>query len=326
MRPFCFGCFGWYFNGWRWNARSSCISTHDHRYKYTSDAFNWTSERRFDRYNEQPSKLSGWSCLRCYDWQLYDLGFWLNLESWSRYQSALSATKRSLITNAAAGSSVALALDSAEWFVATVDTVNIYDWLPQSEQKAIASLSLTANTITIATLSNSYQVARNAKVELVPQSPTYAVAARKLLHSFTQDSNSGQIWRLRLQLHSKTLKTENSAIQTNLKRDSEVWEVRLQLSRQSERRQVSNLQNISQTFQIVTDTLTKRKGLESLRFQTVKTLHQPKQQTRNSQSRLKFLIVDLQATKCQQEPTSFTLVVSKPSVSMIRQTDARFAS
>ena len=39
-------------------------------------------------------------------------------------------------------------------------------------------MSLTANTITIATLANSYQVARTAKVELVPQSPTYAVAAK----------------------------------------------------------------------------------------------------------------------------------------------------
>lgn len=59
--------------------------------------------------------------------------------------------KRSMIADAGAGSSVAISLDSAEGFVAA-DNVTIYDETPQSEVDAIASLSLTAKTVTIATL------------------------------------------------------------------------------------------------------------------------------------------------------------------------------
>lgn len=59
--------------------------------------------------------------------------------------------KRNLIADAAAGSSVALSLDSAEGFVAA-DSVLTYDETPQSEVDAIASLSLTNKTVTIATL------------------------------------------------------------------------------------------------------------------------------------------------------------------------------
>lgn len=56
--------------------------------------------------------------------------------------------------------------------------MTIYDETPQSENKAIASLSIPNKTVTIATLSNSYTVAKNGKVELQPQTPSYATAAK----------------------------------------------------------------------------------------------------------------------------------------------------
>lgn len=83
-----------------------------------------------------------------------------------------------MIANAAAGSSVAIALESVEGLVAT-DTVNIYDKTPQNEAKAIASLSTSAKTVTIATLSNSYTVANRGQVELCPLTPSFSLAARE---------------------------------------------------------------------------------------------------------------------------------------------------
>lgn len=80
-----------------------------------------------------------------------------------------------LLKNAAAGSSVALNLDTVEGLVATTDNVNIYDDTPQNEVDAIASLSTTAKTVTIGTLGNSYTVANNAMVFLEPQSLSYSV-------------------------------------------------------------------------------------------------------------------------------------------------------
>jgi hypothetical protein len=80
--------------------------------------------------------------------------------------------KSDLVANASAGSSVALSLESVEGLT-TSDTVNTYDTTPQNETDAIASISTTAKTITIATLGNSYTTANKAKVELVPQSPSY---------------------------------------------------------------------------------------------------------------------------------------------------------
>lgn len=83
-----------------------------------------------------------------------------------------------LIANATAGSSVALSLESVEWLVATVDTVNIYDNTPANETDAIASISTSNKTITIATLWWSYAVSKLAKVELVPQTPAYSVVPK----------------------------------------------------------------------------------------------------------------------------------------------------
>lgn len=85
--------------------------------------------------------------------------------------------KRNLIADVASGSNKVLSLDSAEWLT-TSDTVNIYDETPQNETDAVAAISLTNKTITIATLGNSYTVANKAKVELVPQSPSYGTTAK----------------------------------------------------------------------------------------------------------------------------------------------------
>ena len=81
-----------------------------------------------------------------------------------------------VLKDAAAGSSVAIQVDSVEGLVATTDSVNIYDDTPQNEVDAIASLSSTNKTVTIATLGNSYTVANNAMLYLEPQSPSYSVA------------------------------------------------------------------------------------------------------------------------------------------------------
>jgi len=86
--------------------------------------------------------------------------------------------KADLISNATAGASVDLELESVDGLVATDDTVNIYDETPQNETDAIASMSTTNKTIQIATLGASYTVANKAKVELVPQTPSYSVAAK----------------------------------------------------------------------------------------------------------------------------------------------------
>lgn len=94
-----------------------------------------------------------------------------------------------LMANAAAWSSVALSLDTVTGLT-TSDTVNIYDATPQSETDAIASISTTNVTITIATLGNSYTTANYGKVELKAQTPSYSNPARVLVF---KDANF-QFW------------------------------------------------------------------------------------------------------------------------------------
>lgn len=80
-----------------------------------------------------------------------------------------------MLNNEAAGSSVVIELDSVEGLV-NGETVNLVDDTPQNETDAIASLSTSAKTITIGTLGNSYTVANNARVELLPLSASYSTA------------------------------------------------------------------------------------------------------------------------------------------------------
>ena len=82
--------------------------------------------------------------------------------------------KANLIDDADAGSSVVVALDTVDGLVATSDSVCMHDETPQDETDEIASLSAANKTITIATLWASFTVANKAKVELAPQSPSYA--------------------------------------------------------------------------------------------------------------------------------------------------------
>ena len=88
--------------------------------------------------------------------------------------------KSDLISDATAGASVDVSLNSVEGLT-TDDTVNIFDETPQNETDAIVAISTTNKTIQIATLGNSYTVANNGKVELVPQTPSYS-AQQKVLN------------------------------------------------------------------------------------------------------------------------------------------------
>ena len=86
--------------------------------------------------------------------------------------------KANLITNVVAWSSKKLYLDNVEWLVATTDTVNIFDATPKNETDAIAAITASDKSITIATLGAAYTTANRAKVELVPQTPSYSTAAK----------------------------------------------------------------------------------------------------------------------------------------------------
>ena len=83
-----------------------------------------------------------------------------------------------MLNNEAAGSSVVIELDTVEGLVATTDNVNMIDDTPQNEVDAIASLSASAKTITIATLAASFTTANRARVTLEPLTPSYSVAAQ----------------------------------------------------------------------------------------------------------------------------------------------------
>jgi hypothetical protein len=89
-----------------------------------------------------------------------------------------------LLEDTAAGSSVAIKLDSIGGLVAA-DTVRVYDETPQSEADAIDSLSTANGTITIATLGNSYTIANKARVTLEPQTPTYGTFRPCMFHHWS---------------------------------------------------------------------------------------------------------------------------------------------
>lgn len=88
--------------------------------------------------------------------------------------------KANLVSDAGAGASVDIELDTVEGLT-TDDSVNIYDNTPQNEDDSIVAISGDpTNTIQIATLGNSYTVAKEGKVELVPQTPSYSDPAKVL--------------------------------------------------------------------------------------------------------------------------------------------------
>jgi hypothetical protein len=85
--------------------------------------------------------------------------------------------KANLVSDATAGASVDVAIETIQGLVAT-DVLNIFDETPQNETDAIVSIDPLLRTVQIATLGNTYTVADRAKVELVPQSPSYSTLAK----------------------------------------------------------------------------------------------------------------------------------------------------
>lgn len=119
--------------------------------------------------------------------QAYELNryFWVMIDTftiaWGEEQITFAMSvmahgtfqKSNLVSDAVAWVSVEVFLESVEWVVST-DSVNIFDYTPQSEQDALASIDPVAKSITIATLDNSYTIANKAKVEIVPQTPDFS--------------------------------------------------------------------------------------------------------------------------------------------------------
>lgn len=112
-----------------------------------------------------------------------------------------------MISDAAAGSAVAISVESAEGLVAS-DIINIYD-TDQAETNSVGSLSLSANTVTIATLANTFEYAKNGKIELRPLTPSYGTAPKVMMFHHLN------------YLESDTVSNALSATQT----DIEDWEL-----------------------------------------------------------------------------------------------------
>lgn len=112
------------------------------------------------------------------------------------------------INDEAAGSSVVCELDSVEGLV-NGETINTVDDTPQNETDAIASLSSSAKTITIGTLGSSYTKANNARVELVPLSPSFSVAQQLF-----------SVPHVNVHFHASSIASAESAAET----DVETWE------------------------------------------------------------------------------------------------------
>lgn len=93
--------------------------------------------------------------------------------------------KSNLVSDASSGSSVAIDVNSVEGLT-TSDTINIYDTTPQNETQDISSIDTVNKTVTVSTLSNSYTVSNDGKIELVPQTPSYGTDPQVL--SFTHAS------------------------------------------------------------------------------------------------------------------------------------------
>ncbi len=78
-----------------------------------------------------------------------------------------------MLTDSGAGASVIVSLEDVEGLT-TADSVIITDD-SNTETDPISALSATNNTVTIATLDNSYTVAAGGRVELAPLTPSYSV-------------------------------------------------------------------------------------------------------------------------------------------------------
>lgn len=82
-----------------------------------------------------------------------------------------------LLNNQAATASPAtISLDQTEGLTST-EPVNIFDSTPQNEARSLTAVSTSANTVTVAAVTNSYTVANNAQIELQPLTPSFSTAA-----------------------------------------------------------------------------------------------------------------------------------------------------
>lgn len=77
-----------------------------------------------------------------------------------------------IIEDVSSGSSVAIPVKNDVGALVATDLINIYD-TDQAETNTVGSVSASASTVTIATLANSFERLKNAKIELRPLTPSY---------------------------------------------------------------------------------------------------------------------------------------------------------
>lgn len=150
-------------------------SVHRHTITVANSLPSWTLEQLKGDWTDTSNHRQWYELIRWYgvyvdNFKISASDSIVNMEVWLK--ALWVFTSAFLLSNATAWSSVNLLLDKVEWLT-TDDSVNIYDRTPQSEVDEIASISTTNKTIQIATLGNSYTKANDAKVELIPQTPSY---------------------------------------------------------------------------------------------------------------------------------------------------------
>ena len=260
--------------------------------------FQLNKRKEIDRYNEQPSKLSGWSCLRA---MIDSFTISVLIESWN-LEVAIKAhwvlQKEVWLLTTWFRVSLWLLIRLNDLSQPSTRSIFMIDYHSQNKRQSLHChwLQIQSQSQRFRTLIKSQ---RNAKVELVPQSPTYAVGAK--VASFVHaDSNSGQIWRF-----SGFSAFEN--VEPKFSYSNELEEIRkFEKFAFSYRAKVSEgkfqiYKIFHKRFQIVTDTLTKRKGWNHYDFKRWKRCTNQETTNRNSQSKIEISDCGIKTTKCQQE-------------------------
>lgn len=154
-------------------------SVFTHVIGYGASLPSYTFEQGRGNLTSTDSNSTGFEVRRCFGSQIDS--FTLKGSSTDKLEfswklQALGAFQRAkVLADPAAGSNVAVAVDTVEGLVAT-DTVNLYDDTPQNEIDAIASISATNRTITIATLAGTFLTSKDAMFFLQPLTPSFSVA------------------------------------------------------------------------------------------------------------------------------------------------------
>lgn len=154
---------------------STPTQVYRHTFTLANDLPSFTLEQAKGDISDTSNNLQNYEVARSF-WTMVDKLILSGSDGFINMKTELKAIglfKRTLLlADVTAGSSKVLSLESVEGLTSS-DTVNIYDATPQNESDAIATLTTATKSITIATLGNSYTVANKAKVELVPQTPSY---------------------------------------------------------------------------------------------------------------------------------------------------------